>query len=282
MMNKSFYFSIIISFILLFVSCSEDEPVQSNNYIDPKLIGEWYLLDPMSQTYPEPEYSFRGFQINQNHQMIPLGIETSTGRVAYREYPVIDSIIYAYNGKMLLQRFWWFGYTDTLNYKIEGNDLTLINGNYTEVYHKTILSTQLFDPIVSDFSVKLDSISVSNFKVFRYPSAYLSKKGPSSIYLFANISLSSRVRSAMISLEINDFIGIGEYIIPFEKGKLITIDGDVLDTYASDSSLTNKISIDQFDEINKICSGVFSFNVYNAWNSKIELREGRFIIPVYL
>lgn len=280
MMNKSIYCFIIIS-LLLFVSCSEDGPVQANNYIDPRLIGEWYMIDPMSQTFPEPEYSFRGFQINQNHQMIQLGIETSTGKVAYREYPIIDSIIYAYNGKMLLRRFWWFGYTDTLNYKIEGDELTLINDYYTEVYQKTNLSTQLFDPIVSDLSMKMDSFLVNNFKVFRYPSAYISKKDPSSIYLFANISFSSNINSAMISVEINDFNGIGEYVIPFEKAKLVTINGDVLDTYLSDSTITNTISIGQFDEANNICSGEFSFNVYNSWPSKIELREGTFIVPIY-
>lgn len=280
MTNKSIYCSIIIS-LLLFFSCSEDEPIQANNYIDPRLIGEWYLIDPMSQTFPEPEYSFRGFQINQNHQMIQLGIETSTGKVAYREYPIIDSIIYAYNGKMLLQRFWWFGYTDTLIYKVEGNDLTLITDYYTEVFHKTRLTTMLFEPVQSDLLLKIDNISVRNFRVFGYPSAYLSKKEPSSIYLYANISLSSKVNPAMISVEINNFNGIGEYVIPFEKGKLITIDGDVLDTYLSDSTMTNTIFIDQFDEVNNICSGEFSYDVYNAWNSKIELKDGTFVLPIY-
>lgn len=280
-MIKSFYGSILISFFLLFVSCSEDDPVQVNNYIDPRLIGEWYLIDPMSQTFPEPEFSFRGFQINQNHQMIQLGIETSTGKVAYREYPIIDSIIYAYNGKMLLQRFWWFGYTDTLNYKVEGNDLTLITDYYTEVFHKTSLTTMLFEPVQSDLLLKIDNISVRNFRVFGYPSAYLSKKEPSSIYLYANISLSSKVNSAMISVEINNFNGTGEYVIPFEKGKLITIGGDVLDTYLSDSTMTNTIFIDQFDEVNNICSGEFSYDVYNTWNSKIELKDGTFVLPIY-
>ena len=279
-MNKLFYFSIAVSFLLL-VNCSEDEPIQANNYIDPELIGEWYLIDPTSQVYPQPEYSFRGFQINSKKQMIQLGIETSTGEVSFLESPIIDSIIYAYNSKMLLRRFWWFGYTDTLNYKVEGDELTLIDDYYTEVYQKTNLSTQLFDPIVSDLSMKMDSFLVSNFKVFQYPSAYISKKDPSSIYLFANISFSSRINSAMISVEINDFNGIGEYVIPYKKGKLIIINGDVLDTYLSDSIITNTISIDQFDEVNNICSGGFSFNVYNSWPSKIELREGTFIVQIY-
>jgi hypothetical protein len=127
----------------------------------------------------------------------------------------------------------------------------------------------------------MDSVSVSNFKVFSYPSAYLSKQGPSSIFLFAEISLSSRVRSAMISVEINDFNGIGVYVIPFEKGKLTTIDGDVLDTYLSDSTMTNTIFIDQFDEVNNICSGELSYDVYNTWNSKIELKDGTFVLPIY-
>ena len=98
--------------------------------------------------------------------MIESGIETSTGKVAYREYPIIDSIIYAYNSKMLLQRFWWFGYTDTLNYKVEGNDLTLITDYYTEVFHKTSLTTMLFEPVQSDLLLKIDNVSVRNFRSF--------------------------------------------------------------------------------------------------------------------
>ena len=85
----------------------------------------------------------------------------------------------------------------------------------------------------------------------------------------------------MISVEIIDFNGIGVYVIPFEKGKLITIDGDVLDTYLSDSTMTNTIFIDQFDEVNNICSGEFSYDVYNTWNSKIELKDGTFVLPIY-
>lgn len=276
-MSKSLYCSVIISFLLI-VGCSEDNPTQFNNYIDPKLYGEWYLIDTLTLNIPSPEYSFIGFQINHNNQMIPLGIENSTGRVAYLEFPKIDSLIYAYNGKMLINRFWRGGQTDTLIYTVEGDDLTMTNDYFTEVYHKTTLSSQLFDPIVSDFSVRTDSISVSNFKVFYNPSAYLSKKDPSSIYLFANISLSSRMRSAMISVEINDFNGIGEYVIHYKKAEYMIIDGDMVIGFYSDSSSTNTISIDQFDEVNKVCSGSFNFSIENH---TIELTDGTFTIPIY-
>jgi hypothetical protein len=277
MMNKSIYCCIIIS-LLLFVSCSEDEPLQANNYIDPKLFGEWYLIDTLTPNFPSPEYSFRGFQINQNHQMIPLGIETSTGSVAYREYPVIDSIVYAYNGKMLLNRFWWGGHSDTVNYIVDQEKLILKMDAITYLYHKTSLSTQLLDPIMSNLSVKVDTLSVSNFKVYYYPSTYISKKGPSNIFLYANISLSSSMSFAMITIEINNFNGIGEYVIPYKQGKYLVVDGDVVMEFFSDSSLANIISIDQFDEVNKSCSGSFSFSIGNL---TIELSDGVFTAPIY-
>jgi hypothetical protein len=276
-MTKLFYCSITLTFLLL-VACSEDEPIQANNYIDPKLIGEWFLIDTLTLNIPSPEYSFIGFQINHNNQMIPLGIENSTGRVAYLEFPKIDSLIYAFNGKMLINRFWRGGQTDTLTYTVKGDDLTLTTDYYTEVYHKTTLSSQLFDPILTDLSVKIDSVSVSNFKVYYYPSAYISKKEPSSIYLLAYISLSSRMRSSMISVEINDFNGIGEYVIHYKKAEYMIIDGDMVIGFYSDSSSTNTISIDQFDEVNKVCSGSFNFSIENH---TIELTDGTFTIPIY-
>jgi hypothetical protein len=114
--------------------------------------------------------------------------------------------------------------------------------------------------------------------VFYNPSAYLSKKDPSSIYLFANISFSSIMSYAIISIEINNFNGIGEYIIPSGKGVLTTFYGDVGNVFPSDSSLTNTISIEQFDDVNNICSGRFNFSI---GNHAIELRDGTFTIPIY-
>lgn len=275
MTNKSLFCSIVISLFLLFISCSEDEPLQANNYIDPKLFGEWYLIDTLTPNIPSPEYSFSGFQINHDNQMIPLGIETKTGTIAYEDYPTIDSIIYAYNGKMMLQRFWWGGRTETFNYIVDHDKLILKRYAITYIYHNTNLSTQLFDPVISDLSAKIDSVSVRNLKVFRFPSAYISKKDPSSIYLYANISLSSSPGWAIISVEINNFNGIGEYVIPFGKGELAILDGDQVHSFRSDSSLTNNISIDQFDDVNNICSGRFSFDV------GFEIKDGTFTVPIY-
>ncbi|MDD1444452.1 hypothetical protein MEO93_29765, partial [Dolichospermum sp. ST_sed3] len=83
---------------------------------------------------------------------------------------------------------------------------------------------------------------------------------------------------AIISVECNNFNGIGEYIIPSGKGVLTTFYGDVGNTFISDSSLTNTITIDQFDEVNNICSGRFSFYV---GSHTIELSDGTFTIPIY-
>ncbi len=266
--------------VLCFFSCSKDNnPVDSNCNFDSNLIGEWYFVDTMVLGYPSPGYYFDGIQITTNHTMFSLGIEINTGTLAIDEYPIIDSIISAKDGKIIIKYYNdFFTGLDTLNYNINGNKLVLENPFYSKTYVKTSLNSIITSPITSNLSVSIDSVLTNNLKVYNYPSAYLSKGSASDISLFVNL------KSSHISIEINNFNGIGVYNIPYHKAEYWVYDSDVVIPYFSDSVATATLSIEQYDEINNSCTGRFSFDVYDGYdiqNSKIKFREGTFTVPIY-
>jgi len=276
---RNFIFVIFFGLLCL-TSCSKDNnPVDSNNYFDSNLIGEWYLIDSLDLGYPSPRYNFYGMQINKNQLMISLGIETNTGKVAIEEYPRIDSIISATNGKMIIKYFNpFYEIIDTLKYNINANKLIIGEDYYARTYIKTSLNSLLFNPITSNLTVNIDSINNNNLKVYNYPSAYLSKNNTSNISLFVYL------KSSRISIEINDFSGVGIYNIPFHKGEYWVYDSDFVLSYFSDSVATATLTIEQYDEINKSCTGRFSFDVYDGYdiqNSRIKIRAGSFTVPIY-
>ena len=276
---RNFILVIFFSF-LCFTSCSIDNnPVNSNNDFDSNLIGEWFLFDSLDLEYPSPRYCFYGMQINNNQLMTSLGIETNTGKVSIEEYPRIDSIISATNGKMVVKYFNpFYEIIDTLKYNINANKLIIGEDYYARTYIKTSLNSLLLNPITSNLSVNIDSINNNNLKVYNYPSAYLSKSNTSNISLFVYL------KSSRISIEINDFGGVGVYNIPFHKAEYWVYDSDMVSAYFSDSVATATLTIEQYDEINKSCTGKFSFDVYDGYdiqNSRIKFREGSFTVPIY-
>lgn len=280
MKNRIRNFFLVIFFCLLcFISCSNDNnPINSNNNFDSNLLGEWYLIDSMDLGYPSPDFYFDGIQINKDQLMIPLGIETNTGKVALEEYPRIDSIITAKDGKLVVKFKSFYTIVDTFNYSFSANKLVIGDENYSRTYIKTSLNSLLFNPITSNLDVKIDSVNMNNLKVYNYPSAYLSKTNTSSISLFMNL------KSSSISIELNNFTGVGVYNIPFQKAKYWVYDSDVILGYFSDSVATATLTIEQYDEINKFCKGKFSFDVYDGYdiqNSRIKIREGNFTVPLY-
>ncbi|MBK7230634.1 MAG: hypothetical protein IPH97_17600 [Ignavibacteriales bacterium] len=274
------FIAIIFFCLLCFNSCSKDNnPIDSNCNFDSNLVGEWYLVDSLNLSFPSPDYNFQGFQINKNQTMIPLGIETSTGKVAISQYPRIDSIISAINGKIVIKyAYKFYAFTDTLHYNINGNRIVIGDQNYSQTYIKTSLNTLLFNPINSDVAVKIDTVYNNNMKVFNFPSAYLSKKTSSDILIIVNFY------SSYITVGINNFNGVGVYSIPFQKAEYSIFDTDMVIRYLSDSTSSATFIVEQYDEISNICSGTFSFDAYEGFymlGPKIEIRNGTFTVPIY-
>lgn len=270
---------IAITFVcaLSFFSCSKDNnPIYPNCNFDSNLIGEWYYVDTMSFGYPAPGHYYDGIQITSNQTMISLGVDSNTGKLAIDEYPIIDSIISAKDGKIIVKYYYdFFTSLDTLTYSISENKLVLGNPFYSRTYTKTSLNSLITNPIASNLAVNIDSVLTNNLKVYNYPSAYLSKSTASDISLFVNL------KSSHISIEINNFSGVGVYNIPYHKAKYSIYYSDYIETYLSDSSSNATFIIEQFDEINNSCTGKFSFDVNDYQNKSIKLRDGTFTVPIY-
>jgi len=169
---------------------------------------------------------------------------------------------------------------DTMNYRIEGNKLFVWNQESSNVYSKTVLNTPMFNPICCYLSVQLNQQIEENIKVYNHPSAYISKVFPNKIILTANIR-----GNMMLGIYIDNFTGTGSYRIPYQKASLHINYGDCLCDYFSDSSDENSITIDEYDEVNNICTGRFNFTANGGDYSKSDfvynLRNGVFALPIY-
>ena len=283
-MGKKLKLHFVYSFLFLFLigSCTKDDnPVLSNDEVDSKLVGEWYLLDSLFNTIPAPTFSLHGMQITSDKKINSLGIEINTGKIKIFDNHRFSSLIKANEGKLVIKYFAPPGIaTDTMNYKIDNNNLIVWNQYYSTIYTKTELGFQLFNPTNCNLSVKIDSISNENLKVYYNPSGYISKVTQSELKLI------SFIKGYEINISINDFIGTGTYEIPYKKGELIYFGGDYILTYYSDSLLVGSITIDLYDETNNVCSGTFNFNAtffepYVNQTFIYELEEGIFSVPIY-
>ncbi len=274
--RQKVFLSLLFLFTMIFLSCSN--PVAPDE-VDPRLFGEWYYTVDNTSIYPSPQTLFYGIQITDDKNVKSLGIETETGKVeiANNSY---KKIIKANQGKIEWQ-YSVIGIgmvTKTLNYKIEDEKLTLTEGNQNYTYTKTNLGAQLFEPVICSLSLKNDTTIYENEKISSYPSAYISKKSDSWF------SLTAEFNHAYLTIDINNFSGAGYYEIPYNRFEFAEFHGDVGLIFVSDSLSTGNITITQYDELNRICSGTFYFNaaIPNDPDSVATVfKEGIFTVPVY-
>ena len=122
MRNFIKYFIPLIFFTLLLGSCTdEDNPFSPSSTVDPKLVGEWYILNNISNNTPSPNISFSGIQITCDKKINSLGIETNTGEVAVSGSA--GTLVTANNRIIIVKHFAYSDlYDDTIIYKIENED----------------------------------------------------------------------------------------------------------------------------------------------------------------
>jgi len=272
--NKIFLALIFLLPLILF-NCSD--PV-STDEIDPRLIGEWYFIYNNNSPNPYPETSFTGIQINSDKTINSLGIEINTGKVAEIKYSN-KKIIKANEGELIWE--YLLGgiglSTISYNYRFENEKLILSNESGNLTYTKTKLGAQLIEPVTCNFSFEKDSIFYENEKISAYPSAYASKI--SNLFL-----LKAEMDHAFLNIWIDDFKGIGSYMILHDKFEFGEFYSDVGIILVSDSSSTGNITITQYDEVNRMCSGTFYFNATmpdNPDSIATVFKEGIFTVPIY-
>jgi hypothetical protein len=279
---------IIIGFFLVFSSltiisnCSD--PV-SYSEIDNRLIGEWYLIDTLHNSYPSPNLSFFGIQFNIDNDVKLLGIETSTGRVSIWK-DNYKTLISAKRGILILQYFLnGIGMTtDTSNYSFENDKLIIKSNHGNTIFKRTGLGVQIFNPLTSNLSVKVDSVIFENDKISNYPSAFIAKYSPSKLLLNATMDsslLNVNTNITTLKIIITNFNGPGNYEILSENGIYFIYYLQFFLQYLSDSVSTGNITITEYNEINNICSGTFYFNANDGGNGSIELKDGIFTVPIY-
>lgn len=274
--------ALIIVLALGMVGCEKNSnPVSANSDIDARLVGEWLIKDSLSIGYPAPQHAFHGLQITQDKTISELGIEIRSGKVAAFNTAKFRSLIKANDGMLVVEVFAPPDLAiDTMYYDIQGEELLISDGYREKIYKRTKSGSQVTDPVSFDFSVLIDSVYFRSVEVYPYPASFASRISSADLFITALIP------RAHLTIEINDFNGIGNYEIPFGKGRLIIDGGDYIVDFISDSISTGTIAIDHYDEIENTCSGSFSFDVilnpsFHGGSEHKKLEGGNFSLPVY-
>jgi hypothetical protein len=251
-----------------------------DNYIDSTLIGEWYYLDTTITEFYPPFVHFYGIQINPDHSRKSLGIETNSGKVEISTNPAIDTIISAYDGTITVKLCSGMVRGEvTYNYSMEGNKLTIGGDLYSQTYIRTNLNDQVYAPRVSDVSVMVDSVLMTNPKVTGVPSAFITPLDKTSNFVFG-----ATLSSTRIEIVIDNLNGVGTYPILTHNARYSIWDFDVVWQASSDSSSANIFIVDEYDKENNKCSGRFAFDAYGILKKdtlRYKIRDGVFTVPIY-
>ncbi len=271
-------------FFLFIVGCEQKKnPITINTDFDSRLIGAWFYTLPLSFDYPAPLQAFYGMQITRDKVIKKLGIEIRTGKVAVLNESNYGEIIKAENNILIARMHYLFGtLIDSMYYEV-GPDKLLISKNFYDVtFKKTILGRQVAEPIDFYFKTSIDSVYYESVDVYFYPPCFASKTSENDLIINAIMP------GSKIQIEINNFKGVGDYTIPFAKAMLSFDHGDHETTYLSDSTITGTISITEYNDVKKICSGNFSFDgirLEYLSNAQVivrsKLRGGSFSLPLF-
>ncbi|MDI6803160.1 MAG: hypothetical protein QME58_04850 [Bacteroidota bacterium] len=280
-----FIFTIVIV-SLLFLGC-ENKPNGVTGYSDikvaPDLIGVWYKIDSTFIATNRFLY-FTGFKITAEGYMLPLAVETSTGKLALIGEALPDTF-QAMNGNY------------TIKYSINEPRIRIVRGSYSTLdsklilnnpggsrtYQKSILGAVVTNGIVSKMSAIIDNEHFLNAQVSSSPSAkaMLSRRGNQT-------SLS--IYNGTIQIYLHLFDGVGHYSLGGMSSNFGSWSPDIIDcggtTLYTNSTDTGSITIQSLDLINMRCKGIFEFiaglqpSLYQTRLVKV-IKNGTFDIPLY-
>ena len=269
----------ILLLTLLSLSVFRCSDTVSPDYMDVRIIGEWYRSDLVQSDTLSPDITFQGIQINADRTIKLLGVEVNSGKIAVWK-DNYEKITKVEKGKLIVEHFYYdLGpISQTYAYKIDNNKLILTVGDLDMVYTKTKLGNKLFEPVFSNLSLMFDTLAFENNKISFHTSAYVKKISPT------EISLKAELDNSILRIDVEDINGTGSYEIPFGKGNWATLSGDVVVVSLSDSVAIGNITITQYDEINNICSGTFYFTLEDSYEPEFRqhiIKEGNFTVPIY-
>ena len=278
--------SMFFYFWALFIvtGCTTDHnPFQTDNYIDPKIIGTWYMIDPI-EVIGQPDFSVSGFQISKDGFMYNIGVEIKTGNlIKYSDTNYSSQIIstrkgemevYAQKNGMIPERTYF------CKYDVNDSNLTFYyDGGGSSIYKKSKIGNNANDPVVSEFFTIIDSDTFSNAVVWRNPSAYFGYSYYDVDSLVHEIYATSGFNSGIL-IQLNNFEGIVTYTLGVgNEGMAHFFQGYcAIAVYFTEQPNSGYVIINEYDLQNNVCSGTFEF--YVSDHDK-EFSEGRFRIPIY-
>jgi len=274
--------SVLIFFFILLSGCQSPLDVIETD-IDPRLIGEWYKVDVSPMAFPGPESVYSGWSIAADGSMQPLGVESSTGKIALIETQYISEVQHTTDGVMIVEHWAHPILTiDSVEYRIHDGELFLQGEFIRGTYRKTDEGTRVASPVASYLNVTVDGSETENIKITnRVPSAYISKSSDTRLQLRAEMAWQR------VSITIEDFEGPGTYIIGREQGSYSTFGTDWLGVAElTDADSSGIITIDTCDMTELRCSGSFEFvtrkhvSEFNH-DSARHLTDGTFDVPIY-
>lgn len=277
---------VLTSFLLLAITingCSEkSNPLSPGvNFVDKALIGEWYRVESTSGL-TRPSNSISGFQINNDGSKIPVAVETATGKLMISEFTHIDTVLYAFNGSIILKRFFAPNiFYDTLNYFFKNDSLVFDRGFLQEQYARSSIGAAVAEPLVSELSAEIDEAYFQNYKIYPSPSAFAGTdlNGTSNKFFIEAIS-----STHIVIIEIENFAGDGAYNLGGESGNRASVHeifDDILIVHETDTLRTGAIMINDYDLQLDRTSGTFSFDCINSLSQLLEVKNGIFNLPLY-
>ena len=275
-------FSLVVLTMSTIVGCEDaGTPVSESSDIDPQLFGAWYYLDTLSSAFPRPATAFYGMLITGSDTIRSLGIDIASGRVALLEERPARRLLYAPRGVVVIESDAPGGtIADTMQYRMDRDVLTLTDRYRSTVYHRTQLGSTFCRPVLSVFTVNIDTVSIHNPTVAAYPSAYVSVLSARALRLL------SYVPNGWITIDIGEFSGVGTYAIGPNDGTYMQWLGDYGRSFGTDSLSSGTITIDRYDAAMEHCSGGFAFTARRRGlpGDPVvlhRLSDGVFSVPVY-
>jgi hypothetical protein len=270
---------LLLAVVATLVSCA-DSLNENETFFDERIFGEWGYVAPIDNIeHPSPSHYFYGLQIFQS-KMERLAIQHSSGKIKAIEDSYFSNLEFLKNNQMKVHiRGLNAVLVERITYSFFNDSLILDYGHYQRKFSRVKVDSSIFKPQNSLLKFRHGNNSYTNKPVSSSLSAYASKISEN------NLLIKGITDGFKITLEIENFTGDGYYRFPDCKAEMWVNNSDAIWGIETDSNSIGEIRISNYNEVQNICSGTFSFTNYNYSNTNdpryTDVRNGLFIVPIY-
>lgn len=275
--------------LAFFVACNIDKsPLKTDTGIDPAIMGDWYYEATGTIAGDIIVKAIYGVRISQEGAIFPLAVEISTGKLTQLSGAPIGKFLFAQNGRFSLKVYrlgFEFVPQTPVNSTYHVSSQQLIfetsteNGRITILYKKYLKSKIgdiVTEPVQTHLEMMMGSELNANTEISAIPSAYSGYYENDSIIIIR----ATTQRGYVILFDLEDFNGTRIYQLGSETSGRATLyyaTGDMIWVISTDEHpYTGSITIENFDIMNRRCSGTFYFKIGNQ-----TFTNGVFSVPIY-